>query len=460
MKKINNSKRSIGIIGICMLSIIAVDSIRALPINAAYGPELVGVLILGGLLFLLPCAFVSAELASAWPEDGGIYVWIREAFGGRVGFVANWLLWVYNLVWFPTIIAFICATAASAIFPNIMQHKIMLLLSMLVLFWLVTLINLFGVRGTSLLSTLGTIIGTLLPILVIIGLAVKWYYSQPKLAVNLDFANLVPSFNLKNVGLLPSMVFGLVGIEVAASFAGQVKNPRRNFPIAMLLSSVIILASLIFGSLALVLIVPAAKLNLATGVVQGFTILFDHLNMPYMMNWMIFFIFMGSLGGLSTWMAGPSRNMMVAAKDGIAPAFLQKTNRFGAASTMLYCQALVFTIMCSLYVIFPKFNTAYILLSDMTGQLSILVYLFVFAAAIRLRYTQKNKFRAFKVAGGNFGLWLVAGVAWLVCLLVFIVGFFPPSSLNIVNLSLYEVFLVAVIFVALGSGVAIAYRKR
>ena len=88
-QNIKKSNKSISIFGICMFSIIAVDSIRALPINAAYGPALVSTLLLGGLLFLLPCALISAELASAWPQDGGLYVWVREAFGLKTAFVAR-----------------------------------------------------------------------------------------------------------------------------------------------------------------------------------------------------------------------------------------------------------------------------------------------------------------------------------------------------------------------------------
>ena len=454
-----SSNKPIGILGICMFSIIAVDSIRALPINAAYGLSLVGILVLGGLLFLLPCAFVSAELASTWPEDGGLYVWVREAFGTRVGFIANWLLWVYNMVWFPTIIAFICATVGSAIFPNYMQHKVLLLTAMLGLFWLVTAINCLGVRGSSLLSSLGTVVGTLTPIIIIIALTADWIWSGQKLAIPVSLSGMLPQFSFSNIGLLPSMVFGLVGIEVSASFAGQVKNPRRNFPIAMLLSTVVILASLILGSLAIILLVPAAKLNLATGVIQSFQILFNHLGMPYMTNWVILFIFLGSIGGMSTWMAGPSRNMMIAAQDGVAPKFIKKTNRFNAPTNMLICQGIIFSVLCSAYLLFPKFNSAYELLSNMTGQLSILVYLFIFAAVIHLRYSQKNKTRPFQLPGGNLGLWLVAGIAWITCLLVFAVGFIPPTTLGIMRVGLYEGLMVGMIIITLLCGALLAYRK-
>lgn len=459
--EMTKTKKTIGIFGLCMFSIIAVDSIRALPINALYGSSLIGLLILGGILFLLPCAFISAELASTWPQDGGLYVWIREAFGTRTGFVAAWLLWIYNIVWFPTIMAFICATAGSAIFPNIMHEKSLLLVSMLVLFWGVTAINCFGIKGSSILSTIGTIIGTLLPILVIIGLGADWLYAKQSTAITVTWSNILPNFSgPNNLGLLPSMIFGLVGIEVSASFASSVKNPNRNFPIAMFLSAAIIIVTMILGSLVIAMILPLKDLNLATGVIQGFSILFNRLNMPYMTNWFIFFIFLGSIGGLSTWMAGPTRNMMIAARDGVAPKIISKANRFGAASNMLIVQGVIFTVLCMVYILFPNFNSAYGLLSDMTGELSILVYLMLFAAAIRLRYSKKDVVRPFKLPGGNLAMWLMAGIAWLVSLFVFAVGFIPPDSLKIVNVARYEMLLIGVIVITIISGVMISLRKK
>ena len=242
------NKKYLGVFKICMFSIIAVDSIRTLPISAEYGASLVSLYILAGILFLLPCAFVSAELASTWPEDGGLYIWVRNAFGKKAGFLSAWLLWVYNMVWFPTLVAFICASAGQAFIPNIMQHKVGLLAAMLVMFWGVTLINYFGIKWSSWMSTVGVLIGTLLPMAIIIGLGANWIYSKQPVARNITPKSLLPNMaSTHNLGLLTTVVFGLMGIEVAASFAGDVRNPQKNFPRAMFISVAIILTTLILG---------------------------------------------------------------------------------------------------------------------------------------------------------------------------------------------------------------------
>ena len=152
--------------------------------------------------------------------------------------------------------------------------------------------------------------------------------------------------------------------------------------------------------------------------------------------------------------------MMIAAQDGIAPKFISKTNKFGAASNMLLLQAIVFSILCCAYLLFPDFNSAYGLLSDMTGELAIIVYILLFTAALRLRYSKRNLKRPFKLAGGNISLWLVAGTALITCIIVFALGFIPPAALHIKQTGIYESLLITIIVLTIASGIMIAGRAQ
>src|SRR3990167_3460592 len=129
------SKRSLGGFAITMINVIAVDSLRTLPFSAAYGFSLVFYYVAAAFLFFLPVAFVSAELATTWPNKGGIYVWVREAFGERWGFVIIWLQWVYNIVWYPTILAFIAGTLAYLVQPSLAENKFFMLGTILATLW-------------------------------------------------------------------------------------------------------------------------------------------------------------------------------------------------------------------------------------------------------------------------------------------------------------------------------------
>ncbi|NDA63836.1 MAG: amino acid permease, partial [Chitinophagia bacterium] len=101
-----------------MITVGSVDSIRNLPTTAIFGAQLVAFFIFGALFFLLPTALVSAELAAGLPREGGIYVWVRRAFGKRMGFLAIWLQWAENVIWYPTLLSFLAATFGYLIAPD------------------------------------------------------------------------------------------------------------------------------------------------------------------------------------------------------------------------------------------------------------------------------------------------------------------------------------------------------
>src|SRR3990167_10135410 len=120
-------KKKISVFSLVMINVVAINSLRNLPLSAEYGFSLIFYYLLAGVLFFLPASLVSAELATAWPEKGGLYVWVREAFGKKVGFFTIWLQWFYNICWYPTIMSFIAATLAYCIDPNLANDKVYML---------------------------------------------------------------------------------------------------------------------------------------------------------------------------------------------------------------------------------------------------------------------------------------------------------------------------------------------
>ncbi len=111
--------RPLGVCALVMFNIVAVDSLRSLPFGASLGFSLVFYYLLALLIFLLPVALVSAELATTWPNKGGIYVWVREAFGEKWAMLVVWLQWIYNIIWYPTILSFIVTALAYLIHPTL-----------------------------------------------------------------------------------------------------------------------------------------------------------------------------------------------------------------------------------------------------------------------------------------------------------------------------------------------------
>ncbi len=116
-----NMKKPLGVFSLVMINVIAVDSLRTLPISAHYGSSIIFYYLLAAITFFIPAALVTAELATGWPTKGGIYAWVKEAFGAKVGFLIIWLQWIYNIVWYPTILSFVAVTIAYLIKPIILK---------------------------------------------------------------------------------------------------------------------------------------------------------------------------------------------------------------------------------------------------------------------------------------------------------------------------------------------------
>jgi amino acid transporter len=175
--------RILGAGSIALISLAAVLTLRGFPSVAEYGWSSIAFYVLGALFFLIPLALVAAELATGWPRAGGVYAWVKEAFGDHSGFVAVWFEWVEDVVWFPTVLSFVAATLAYAFDPSLANNKLYLVVIMLAVFWGLTLANFFGMKWTARLNNPGVPFGTLLPAIVLIALGAYWFLSGRTLAI-------------------------------------------------------------------------------------------------------------------------------------------------------------------------------------------------------------------------------------------------------------------------------------
>ena len=86
--------RVLGRFSLIMISISAILNLRGLPTMATLGYHALIFYAIAALCFLLPSALVCAELATMLPENGGVYTWVKTAFGPSTGFIAIWMEWL------------------------------------------------------------------------------------------------------------------------------------------------------------------------------------------------------------------------------------------------------------------------------------------------------------------------------------------------------------------------------
>ena len=165
--------------------------------------------------------------------------------------------------------------------------------------------------------------------------------------------------------------------------------------------------------------------------------------LPFFIPIIISLIIIGSLCSISTWVIGPTRGLLIATFENKISGLhcLLKVNRFGAPVCLLLFQGILVTLLSSLFILIPSVSEAYWLLSVMTAQLAVLFYIFLFLAALRLRYKEARQSRVYRIPGGKWGIWIVTGLGLLACVMTFILGFFPPAVIVVDNLVKFDMIL-------------------
>ncbi len=440
----SNKKHSLTIFSLTMITVGSVDSIRNLPATALFGSQLIFYFVLGALFFLIPTALVSAELASGWAKQGGIYVWVKEAFGKKTGFLAIWLQWIENVIWYPTILSFVAGTIGYLINPALTSNPYFLWAVIVSCFWGATVVNLRGMKSSAMFSSFCSLAGLLLPMSLIIGLGVAWITQGNPLQIQFDIPSIVPHLEDKSMWVsLTAIMMSFCGIEIATVHANDVNNPQHAFPRALIYSVGIILSTLILGSLAIAVVLPGKDINLVAGIMQAFEAFFLKYNMHWMMPVVAVMLVLGGLGGVSNWIIAPTKGLLVAAEDGNLPELFQRTNPKGAPVIMLITQAVIVTVLSALFLFMPSVNGSYWLLTALAAQLYMLMYFIMFIAAIKLRLSQPDHHRPFKIPGGMAGMLFVAGIGIIGVLTTLGVSFIPPDGINVGSTTRYELTLLA-----------------
>jgi amino acid transporter len=453
-------RKSLTLFGIVMITVTSVDSIRNLPSTALFGPELIFFFVAAALFFLIPTALVSAELASAYPEEGGVYVWVKRAFGERVGFLAIWLQWTENVVWYPTILSFVAGTLAYLFYPDLANNKYYLIGVIWSVFWGTTFLNLRGLAISTKFSIVCGLLGLFVPMAMIIFFGTLWVAQGHPLQITFHPHDLLPNFSDPTLFIsLTGVLLSYSGMELTTVYANQAKNPQRDYPRGLAISAIFISVTLILGSLAIAIIVPQKNLSLVSGIMQAFSDFFQSYHLTFLLPVMAVCIILGALGGISNWTLAPVEGLLITAKDNLLPKFFEKKNRYNSPRNLLLIQGVVVSLISLLFIFMPSINSSYWLINVVASQLYMLMYILMFLAAIYLRFKYPKQHRPFKVFGGKWGLFIVCAFGIISATITFFIGFIPPTNMSIKSVFDYEAIIIALLFIMIVGG-WVACRKK
>ena len=387
---------------------------------------------LAALFFFVPGAFVINELSSRFPDEGGLYVWAKEAFGDFHGFVAGWTYWIYTVFYFPGLLLASASMSAYVLGERgaaLSQDRTFLLTISLALLLVAVLLNIIGLNIGKWLQNAGGV-GTYLPLLMLAGVALLAYFKHGSVT-HFTWANMMPTWNWDTVNFWSQIAFAFTGLELVSAMSEEVRDPRRTLPRAVFGAGAMIAFMYIAGTFAILALVPAADLDPKSGVFHAITLGSVALKLGFLGILAALLVTVGNAGGVGSTVAGIARVPFVVGIDRYLPAAFGKIHpEWKTPYISILVQAGVSGAILLLSQINETTRGAYQFLIDAAIILYFIPFLYMFAAVIKLarRKDRMENEHAVLVPGGLSGVWISGCLGFLVVLIGIAVSLVPPGD--------------------------------
>lgn len=425
---------------LAFMTTASVASLRSAPTMAIYGLTCVFLYIVPAIVFLLPQALVAAELASGW--SGGVFRWVSEGMSAKWGLLAVWCQFAMTIFYYPTLLGFVASTLAYVFNPDLATNGVYTGIVIVIVFWAGVFLSAHGgVGGIAKLASSGLLIGTLIPGVLLVVLGIVYLSQGNASAAPMNADHLIPQWTgIASLVLIVNNFLAFSGMEMNAVHVGSLRRPRSEFPRAMFLACGLVLLIFILPAVAISWVVPAQQLSLTAGVMQAFDAFFAYFNLQALVPIAAIALVCASVGGMLTWLAGPSKGLLlIARREGYLPPFFQRQNENEVAINILAVQGGVTTAIALLYALVPSVSSAYWILSVMTTQVYLIVYLLMFIAAVRLRRTQPDVERGYRAPA----IRVLCAVGFVASAAAIVIGFVPPSQFESGNAIAYGALILA-----------------
>jgi amino acid transporter len=425
-------RKTMGFWDVLLFNIATVLGPRWIAAAGHNGTSSISLWVIAAVFFFVPGAFVINELSSRFPEEGGLYVWAKEAFGDFHGFVAGWTYWIYTVFYFPGLLLASASMSAYILGPGgarLAQDRSFLISVSLVLLLIAVLLNIIGLNIGKWLQNAGGV-GTYLPLLMLVGVAGLVYFKHGSVT-HFTAANMMPSWNWDTVNFWSQIAFAFTGLELVSAMSEEVRNPRRTLPRAVFGAGALIALMYIVGTFAILTLAPAPDLDPTSGVFHAITIGSVALKIGFLGILAALLVTVGNAGGVGSTVAGIARVPFVVGIDRYLPAAFGKIHpRWKTPYISILVQAGVSGAILLVSQISETTRGAYQFLIDAAIILYFIPFLYMFLAVIKLakRKDRSENEHAVLIPGGKLGLWLSGGLGFVVVLIGILVSLVPPGD--------------------------------
>lgn len=368
-------RRELGLLDLTLFNIAAVIGIRWLAAAAHAGPGSLTLWILAALLFFVPCALAVASLSRRFPQQGGIYVWTQQAFGDWHGFLCGYCYWLSNLFYFPNLVIAGVGMAAAA-FGLGDTHVVTV---SLIVLWALLFANLRGFAIGKWIGNAGGVATYGAGALLIVAGAVTLFTKGPASPLAL-----LPDPSMEKLNFWSQIAFAFGGLELGAIMAGEIRNPERTIARAAWISGFAITSFYVLGTLAMLVLIPSADINVLTGLVQAGQVAGAHWNLAGIGVLFSVLVCLSVAGQLGSWIAGAARIPYVIGIDHLLPqSFARIHPRWGTPHVSILTQGVASTVFLLILNAGENLKAGYQILVDMTVILYFIPFAYLFASAWR-----------------------------------------------------------------------------
>jgi amino acid transporter len=429
-------RKTMGFWDVLLFNIATVLGPRWIAAAGHNGTSSISLWILAAVFFFVPGALVINELSSRFPQEGGLYIWAKEAFGDFHGFIAGWTYWIYTVFYFPGLLlasASMSAYVFGAHGAALSQNRGFLLWVSLGLLFIAVFLNLIGLNIGKWLQNAGGV-GTFLPLFILVVVAaIVAVRHGPGFGSVTHFTarNMLPTLNWDTVNFWSQIAFAFTGLELVSAMSEEVRDPRRTLPRAVYAAGAIIAFIYIAGTFAVLALVPAGSIDPQSGVFNAIAVGSVALKVGFLGILAAILVTVGNAGGVGSTVAGIARVPFVVGIDRYLPAAFGKIHPQWRTP---WVSILVQGGLSGLFLILSQINDttrgAYQSLVDVAIILYFIPFLYMFAAIIRLgrRSDRSQNPHAILVPGGRAGVWICGALGFTIVLVAIFFSVIPPGD--------------------------------
>ena len=404
-------------------------SLRWIATAAAAGPSAIVIWVIAALGLFVPLVFTVLELSSRYPEEGGLYVWSKRAFGPFAAFMTGWTYWGSNLPFFPALLYFAAANAlfiGGASWQALAGNSTYFIAVAMTGLALAVTLNVVGLDVGKWLNNVGALASWIPAAALIVLGAISW--RSVGSATPMPASAFVPSTSLKDVIFWSTIAFAFGGVESASTMGDEIRDARRNVPRAILAAGAVMTVLYITATLSVLLALPQQQITGLQGIAQALQTVTARVGGAWLMAPLAACVTLNAVGGVGGWFAATARLPFVAGLDRFLPeAFGRLHPRWRTPYVALLVQAAIAALFIFLGQAGTSVRGAYDVLVSMSIIAYFIPFLYIFAAMIVLQREPAGP-EVMRVPGGRPAAVALASLGFTTTAISIVLACVPPDE--------------------------------